>query len=525
LKRYVVVGLGIAGVVLAVTGIALNDLALIPTWGVAGIATFTLGCFIAFFILHFETVKTFSSRRSTRLGFNSVLMVLLFLGILEFINFLNARYPFQIDLSENKKFTVAPQTRNVLENLVEPITITVFSKEGSKGATRYRHILNTYQYHTDRITYSVTDPEKNPALSRKHKITKFDTAILERGDKKAEVTTPTEQALTNGIIRVKRTAKTSVRFLVGHGEPGLDATGEQGYSMLKAAIENQGYDVSTVSFLHDAIASLPSDHVSVLVIAGPRRMFTDDELAQVRKYILKKRRLLLLLDPVLEPENNTGLEPLLAVRGVSMGNGVIMDPESRLSGAEFTIPIVSSYPEHGITRQFDLATFFPIARSLTFDVESDASEQGDWDIDPIANTNASSWEEHGLQSTDATFDAAIDTKGPLTVAVAVAPKKILGHGGVELNEGRPPTMVVIGDSDFVTNAYVNFSGNRDFFLNSLHWLAGEEDLISISPTAASFEPMVLTRNQLQIMFYVQILLLPGVVFGFGAYVWQRRRRL
>ncbi|MBQ27793.1 MAG: hypothetical protein CMH81_06605 [Nitrospiraceae bacterium] len=524
MKRYVVVGLGIVGMVLAVTGLALNDLALLPTWGVTGIAALALGCLITFFILHFETVKTFSAQRSTRLGFNSILMVLLFLGILEVINFLNARHPLRIDLSESKEFTVAHQTRGVLESLVEPMTITAFSKEGSKGATRYRSILDTYRYHTDYITYTVADPDKKPALARKYGITKFDTAILESGDRTTEVIAPTEQALTNGIIRVSRTDKTSVRFLVGHGEPGLDDTGKQGYSMLKASIENTGYDVSTISSLQD---DLFSDRDSVLVIAGPRRMFTDDELVQVQKYILKKRRLLLLLDPVLQPETNTGLEPLLAVRGVSLGNGVIMDPESRLSGAEATIPIVTSYPEHEITHQFDLATFFPLARPLLFDTAGDASAQSDWDIDPLANTNATSWEEHDLQSADdATFDAATDIKGPLTVAVAVAPKKIFGHGGVELkNTDRSPTMVVIGDSDFVTNASVNFSGNRDFFLHALHWLAERGNLISISPTVASFTPMVLTRNQLQIVLYVQVLLLPGVVFGLGAYVWQRRRRL
>jgi len=522
LKRYAITGLGVGGVLLAVAGVALKDLALIPTWGVTGIAALALGCLIAFFIVHFETVKTFSNKRSTRLGFNSILMVLLFLGILEFINFLNARHPLRIDLSESKQFTVAPQTRKVLDNLSEPMTITAFSREGSKGETRYRSLLDTYQYRTDHIAYTIADPDKKPALARKYGITKFDTAILESGGRTAEVIAPTEQELTNAIIRVTRTAKTSVRFLVGHGEPGLDDTGKQGYSMLKAAIENQGYDVSTVSFVQDAV---PADRISVLVIAGPRRMFTDDELAQVRKYILKKGRFLLLLDPPLWPATNTGLEPLLAIRGVSFGNGVIMDPESRMSGAEFTIPLVTSYPEHEITREFDLATFFPIARSVHVQAGSDSTAQADWDIHPLAHTNPSSWEEYDFQSTEATFDVATDTKGPLTVAVAVAPKKVFGHGGVELNKGRPPSMVIMGDSDFVTNAYVNFSGNRDFFLNALHWLAEERDLISISATAASFEPMVLTRNQAQILLYVQVLILPGIVFGLGAFVWQKRRRL
>ncbi len=522
MKPLVTIALGIVGVILAIVGVAMKDLALIPDWGVTGIAVLALGCLIAFFILHFETLKTFSNKRSTRLGVNSVLMVLLFLGILEFINFLTSTHPLRIDLSETKQFTVAPQTRSVLEHLTEPITITAFAKEGSKGEKQYRTLLDTYRYRTDRVAYTIADPDKKPALARKYGITKFDTAILESGGRMAEVTVPNEQALTNGIIRVSRAAKTSVRFLSGHGEPGLEDAGKQGYSMLNAAIENQGYAVSTVSILDDVE---PSDPVSVLIIAGPRRLFTDDERAQVRKYILNKGRLLLLLDPPLASGTQTGLESLLALRGVGMGDGLIIDPESRMSGAESTIPLVTSYPEHVITHKFDLATFFPLARSLMFEAESVSDEQGDWDITPLANTNPTSWEEHDLQSSEFTFDVATDTKGPLTVALAVEPKKLLGHGGVELNKQRPPAMVVIGDSDFVTNGYLNFSGNRDFFLNALHWLAEEGDLISISPTVASFEPMVLTRNQSQILLYVQVLLLPGLVFGLGAYVWQRRRRL
>ncbi len=522
MKRYVAPGLGVSGLVFAAAGMALNDLALVPSWGVTGIVFLALGCLIAFFVLHFETVKTFSNQRSTRLGFNSIFMVLLFLGILEFINFLNARYPLRIDLSESQQFTIAPQSRNVLDSLSERIAITAFSREGSKGERRYRDLLDTYQYRTTHIKYTIADPDKKPALARKYGIAKIDTAILESGGRTAEVPAPTEQELTNAIIRVTRTAKTSIHFLAGHGEPSLDDTGKQGYSMLSAAIENQGYDVSTVSVVEDAE---PPEHVSVLVIAGPRRMFTDDELALVRKYILKKGRLLLLLDPSLRPETDTGLEPIFKFRGVSFGNGIIMDPESQLSGAEFTIPLVTSYPEHGITREFDLATFFPIARSVQIQAERDSTVLEDWDILPLANTNPSSWEEYDFQSTEAVFDVASDTKGPLTLAVAVSPKKVFGHGGVELNKGRSPSMVIMGDSDFVTNAYVNFSGNRDFFLNALHWLAEERDLISISATAASFEPMVLTRNQAQILLYVQVIFLPGIVFGFGAFVWQRRRRL
>ncbi len=46
---------------------------------------------------------------------------------------------------------------------------------------------------------------------------------------------------------------------------------------------------------------------------------------------------------------------------------------------------------------------------------------------------------------------------------------------------RKRRIVVFGDSDFVTNGYLGIPGNRDLFLNSVNWLAQQENLISIRP--------------------------------------------
>ena len=41
--------------------------------------------------------------------------------------------------------------------------------------------------------------------------------------------------------------------------------------------------------------------------------------------------------------------------------------------------------------------------------------------------------------------------------------------------------MLLGDSDFAGNEFVNLLGNRDFFLNTLSWLAEEENLIAVRP--------------------------------------------
>ncbi|TRZ97521.1 MAG: hypothetical protein D4R81_12315, partial [Nitrospiraceae bacterium] len=64
-----------------------------------------------------ELSRKISARRSTRLGMNSLLMVVLFATILGIVNFLAARHNVRWDFSETKQFTLAPQTARLLREL------------------------------------------------------------------------------------------------------------------------------------------------------------------------------------------------------------------------------------------------------------------------------------------------------------------------------------------------------------------------------------------------------------------------
>jgi ABC-type uncharacterized transport system involved in gliding motility auxiliary subunit len=83
---------------------------------------------------------------------------------------------------------------------------------------------------------------------------------------------------------------------------------------------------------------------------------------------------------------------------------------------------------------------------------------------------------------------------------------------------------VFGDSDFASNNYLNLSGNRDLFLNTVSWLAEEENLIAIRPKESGqfFNPV--TANQQQLIFWLSMIVLPAAVIGSGvaAYMWRRQ---
>ena len=82
---------------------------------------------------------------------------------------------------------------------------------------------------------------------------------------------------------------------------------------------------------------------------------------------------------------------------------------------------------------------------------------------------------------------------------------------------------MIGDSDFAANAYLGIEGNRDLFMNTVNWLAQQENLIAIRPREAADRRINLTANRATGMFWITIVVIPAIVLGAGVFTWWRRR--
>src|SRR5207249_6868982 len=85
-------------------------------------------------------------------------------------------------------------------------------------------------------------------------------------------------------------------------------------------------------------------------------------------------------------------------------------------------------------------------------------------------------------------------------------------------------LVVFGDSDFANNSLFPVQGNGNLFLNTVSWLAEEEDLIAIRPRKGGGSgPVMLTAAQAPLIFWLPVVLLPLGVFASGAVVFLRRK--
>ena len=84
-------------------------------------------------------------------------------------------------------------------------------------------------------------------------------------------------------------------------------------------------------------------------------------------------------------------------------------------------------------------------------------------------------------------------------------------------------MVVVGDSDFASNSALGIQGNRDITLNIVNWLAQQENLIAIRPHDPQDRRIQLTEDQSQRIFFVALLIIPGLLLANGVRVWWKRR--
>jgi len=265
----------------------------------------------------------------------------------------------------------------------------------------------------------------------------------------------------------------------------------------------------------------------VLVVAGPQKDPFPNELKAIERYLGRGGRVIFMIDPQTCPETARFLEGY----HVKLGNDIIIDKLSRIFGADYRMPVVSQYTSHPITRDFNLASFFPLARSVR--VEGKNSET--LKVDILAQTTENAWGETDLKELaqgQASYAKGEDLAGPVPVAVVgsirtpiqpKAPAPGEKEGAEEKARVTDGKFIVFGDSDFITNAYVGFQGNGDLFYSALSWLAEVGELVAIQPKTGPADPLLLTPFQQRLVLWLPVAVLPFVVLLIGLWVVVRRR--
>jgi len=470
----------------------------------------------------YSDLASLAGQRSTRYGLNAVLYSIVFILILCAVNYISSLHHTRLDLTTEKIYSLSTESQAVLKNLKQPLKLYGFFQGGANPQAR--ELFATYAYSSPHVTFEMVDPDQHPELAERYKVSVMGTTHLQYGDDKSgngtNITELSEEALTNAILRVSKRTTKVIEFLDGHGEADIDNTDSpNGYGALKKDLEGEGYEVRKL--LLATQAKVPDD-ANIVAIAGPLKPLLPHEVDALNNYLKGGGRIVATLRPQRpdQPIDETALIGLLGEWGVTVANDVIVDQVVRLfAGPELGLnPLVETYGVHPITKDFTQRTVFPMSRSIG----AAAKLKPGITITSLAKTSESSWGETDLDTLFRQQKAQLDskdTRGPLTVAEAME-GNLEQLGYAKSGEAR---MVASGSTDFADNQTSTEFFNRDLFINSMDWLAGEESQISIRPRSMRASRFRLTVDQFAIVFALSVLMLPELLLIIGIAVWWERR--
>ncbi len=495
-----------------------------------------LVCVLLYMAGQWRDVATFYQGRGAKYGTLSLVSIVAFLAILVAVNYLSTRQNKRWDFTANQVYSLSDQTVKLLQSLQEPIKFTVYDQQ--INFDRFKDRMNQFTYHSKNVSVDYVDADREPTKAKAAGIQSYGTIVVEYKGRTERVTSSNEQDLSNALIKAVTGTARKVYFTQGHGEKDTAGTDRVGYSAISQGLTSDNYGVERLVLVQQK--TVPAD-ATVVVIAGPRTDFLQPEIDALKEYVAKGGKVLVLMDP---PEKGETPQPLLAAFlhdwGIDATNTVVLDTSGigQMLGTDASVPVAASYPSHPITDRFQLMTAYPVARAVT-PVEGGVNGHT---AQPLVQTSAQSWAETDISSLATggrvAFDADKgDKQGPITLgAAASAPATVTppppaadASKPADPNkpaepESKPESRVVaLGDSDFAANAFLGIQGNKDFFMNTVNWLAQQENMIAIRPREPEDRRITLTADQQQRIMLLSIFVIPGLVFASGVYTWWKRR--
>jgi ABC-type uncharacterized transport system involved in gliding motility auxiliary subunit len=478
-----------------------------------------------------------------------VLYTLGVIGVLLALAYISVRYPWRFDLTKAGLYSLSEQTVTMLKRLEKPVHIVFFHDPLMRETVELYELIAAQ---TPLVTVELSDPMLKPARARMLGVQFAGTAVMESEGRRLQVHGGSETDIANGILRVSQGARQLVCFVDGHGEPdpfsmeahdhlegtaghshglGANYVLHERHGMAKArhGLETLNYAVEKVSLVQGADVL---SRCAVLVVAGPKVALLPTEVALVRRYLMAGHNAFFMLDPFVP----TGLEPVIREYGVVLDDTIVIDEASHF-WADISSPAVTSYNRHQVTRNLPL-TFYPGVRSLSPTPERVPGAV----VTPIVNSSKSSYGE--TTPDRAEYDKDRDQSGPLTLMVVVNRRPVTSSDALAMSlrpqddsaaartentDGTPAALAgrsrlaVVGDADFATNSFFHILGNGNLFLNTVHYLVAQENLIGIEPRTYDLPRVNLTNRQMKGTFVLSVVLIPALLAVMGTAVWWKQR--
>jgi len=447
-----------------------------------------------------------------RIRLENVLFVVLFLAAMGLLAWLSTRYNLQADWTAGGRNTLSAASQALLDRLEGAVRITAYAREEEVLRSRIRDLVERYRRHKGDMELRFVDPDNVPDKIRELGIAVDGELVIEYAGRSEHLQSHTEQAMTNALQRVTRTGERRLVFITGHGERRPLGQANHDLGDWGRQLEQRGFRLEGLNLAERG--AIPEE-TAVLVLAGPQVNLLPGEVQIIQGYVERGGNLLWLADP----GSLRGLGPLAEQLGLEFQPGVIVDPTTQIFGIDNpAMALVSGYPFHPLTQDFDLLTVYPQAVGIL------ADPPAPWESRPFLTTSGHAWSETGDLAGEVRFEEETDLSGPLDIGVALTRDLTAGEPSSDEAGRQTQRIAVVGDGDFLSNAFLGNGGNLDMGLSLANWLASDDALIAVPAKVAPDLSLALSKTQAAVIGIGYLVGAPLLLLVAGLFIWMRRRR-
>lgn len=446
------------------------------------------------------------SRSRFWLRLQSLLLGLAVLLIIGLLALLSLRYQWVGEWSDQRYQRMPDATVELLGSLDAPLEAVVFIAPEDVLHGHVEQLMRRYQQHAPDFRYRMVNPDARPDLVRELGVEESGEIILQYRGQQERVRAPSEPRISAAIQRLQRSQDRQLLFLTGHGERSLLGEANHDLGSFGSQLLQRGHRVEALK--PGAVEQIPSD-AEMLVIAGPRAEWLPGVRQMVLDYLSEGGNLLWLVDD----GDGDRLQFLFEYLGLDLLPGTVVEPraEQLLGVDDPRFLVTDDYAEHPALSRLQGVSLLVAAHAL--DIPD--PDRG-WHLRPLLRSEARHWNEV-TDVDNPRYDAeAGEQRGPLALGLSLS--RQLDNGGGEQR------IVVLGDADLLSNAYLGNGANLDLGLALVDWVGSAEQAGLAAGRASQDQRLQLDQPWLLAMGAAFLLVLPGLYLGIAGLLWWRRRR-
>lgn len=432
---------------------------------------------------------------------------------------LTTRWNISFDISSQQSNSLTNSSIELLKRIQGPIVVKAFiadrpnAKPGKnnvsakKARKLIKEFFTRFKKHKPDLSLEFINHKQDVKAATQYGVVTSQAVIIEYNKQSKALKRLDQFTFIYTLLRLQNKQQSWIVFTEGHGERSPHQKGNSSLSDLGDLLTLRNNNIQGLNLKKHG--QIPNN-TRVLVIASPTKAFSFQAVGAIMRYVNRGGNLLWLHDP----HNKSGLELLANKLGITIPPGLIIT-HNRKHKKTLAL-ILSNFPANRLTQKLQgHQTLFPQVSVVQ------ANKNSPFKVTPLLVSDNKSWNEtSNNKNQPLQFDAnSKDLKGPLTFGLSLSRTMVKSN--------KQQRIVVIGDSDFLSNGFMGPGANRrgvnlSLAMNIFAWLGQRDELIDVDRPIVSDNILHLSSFSALSLFILFSFILPIPFLIFGVLHYRRR---